>query len=227
MKFCKMAIIFSLSLCLSACANGNYKNEEFIDQKVSSESTEISAASRDTTSEASRNFPESEQTKNDSFIIIGDVTISLNESKQDIFSKLDKAGLNYSELKISDLENTKYDSFYGVAGWFQMYFLKDKCVRLRLISSDSLDDLAEIPQTARGLQPFSTYSQMVEKYGDFYETHSYAGKEVYTIYRYSFDKCICEFGMQGENSDVIYNMDIYILNQYPIYEYGEEMTKSK
>lgn len=227
MKFCKMAIIFYLSLYLSACANGNYKNEEFIDKKISSESTGTSADSGDYTSEASRYFSESEQTENDCSIIMGDLTISLNESKQDIFSKLDKAGLNYSELKISDSENTQYDSFYGVAGWFQMYFFKDECVRLRLISSDSLDDLVEIPQTARGLQPFSTYSQMVEKYGDSYETHSYAGKEVYTIYRYSFDKCICEFGMQGENSDVIYNMDIYILNQYPIYEYGEEMTKSK
>jgi hypothetical protein len=217
-----MAIIFSLSLCLSACANGNYENEEFIDKEISLESTE--------TSEASGNFAESEQTENDCSIIMGDLTISLNESKQDIFSKLDKAGINYSEFIISDSENTKYDSYYDVEVevGFQMYFLKDECVRLRLMScSDSLDDLVELPQTSRGLQPYSTYSQMVEKYGDSYETHSYAGKEVYTIYRYSFDKCICEFGIPGENSDVIYNMDIYISNQYPIYEYGEEIEEKE
>jgi len=218
-----MAIIFSLSFFLVACSNGNLKDEESTDKENISE--DASTVSNDFSSEASSYSSESEQLINHCSIIIGNLTISLNDNKQDIFSKLDKADLKYSELKSSDSENIKYDSFYGVAGWLQIYFLKDECVRLRLISSSSLEDLDEIPQTTRGLQPYSSYSQMVEKYGSSYETYSYTGKQVYTIYRYSFDNCICEFGIQGENTDTIYNIDIYVPNQYPIYHYGEEIQK--
>ena len=101
----------------------------------------------------------------------------------------------------------------------QIYFLNDVCVRLRMldIGPEGSDAVA---QTPRGIRHESTYSQMVEQYGDSYETHAYAGKETYTIYRYAVSDCICEFGIPGENSDSIYNIDIYDPDQYPIYDYG-------
>ena len=49
---------------------------------------------------------------------------------------------------------------------------------------------------------------------------------IYTIYRYSVDDCIYEFGIPDENSDTIYNIDIYLLSQAPIYEYGEEILEA-
>lgn len=62
-------------------------------------------------------------------------------------------------------------------------------------------------------------------YGDSFETHSYSNRIIYTIYRYSINDCIYEFGIQ-EDSDSIYNIDIYLPNQAPIYEYGEEIPKA-
>lgn len=79
-----------------------------------------------------------------------------------------------------------------------------------------------IPQTVRGLHQGSTYSQMLEQYGDDFETHTYAGKEIYKIYRYSVNDCIYEYGIFRENPDSIYNIDIYVPDQSPIYDYGEE-----
>lgn len=37
---------------------------------------------------------------------------------------------------------------------------------------------------------------------------------------------IYEFGIPDENSDTIYNIDIYLLSQAPIYEYGEEILEA-
>lgn len=82
---------------------------------------------------------------------------------------------------------------------------------------------SEHARTTMGIHPGSTYSQMVELYGDSYEMHSYSERIIYTIYRYSVDDCIYEFGIPDENSDTIYNIDIYLLSQAPIYEYGEEI----
>lgn len=161
------------------------------------------------------------QSSDDCSIMIGNISLSINENKQVIFAKLDEAGLEYSEFEPDDPETAKYDACYNIDGVpVQIYFLDDVCVRLRAIS---LDCSYGIVQTARGLQSESTYSRMVELYGDSYETHTYAGKEVYTIYCYFINDFICEFGIPGENRDSIYNIDIYVPSQTPIYDYGEEL----
>ena len=176
--------------------------------------------------ESDSNPPETEQSLDDRSIIIGDISLSINENKQDIFAKLEAAGLDYSEFEPDDPEEAKYDVWYNIDEvYVQMYFLDDVCVRLRAISFDSSYGIV---QTARGLQSRgqpsrSTYSQMVELYGDSYETHAYAGKEVYKIYRYYISDFICEFGIFGEDRDLIYNIDIYVPSQMPIYDYGEEL----
>ena len=64
---------------------------------------------------------------------------------------------------------------------------------------------------------------MVTLYGDSFETHSYSDRITYTIYRYLINDCVYEFGIQ-EHSDSIYNIDIYLPNQAPIYDYGEEIV---
>ena len=164
---------------------------------------------------------ETEPPLNDCSIAIGNLSLSLSESRQDILANLDAAGLDYSEGKPDYPNEAKYDFFYTAAGYLQIYFLDDNCVRIRLIDLESASSWNA--QTARGLQPGDTYSQMTELYGDDFEAHAYAGKEIYTIYRYSAGDCICEFGIFGENSEDIYNIDIYLPSQSPIYEYGEEI----
>ena len=55
---------------------------------------------------------------------------------------------------------------------------------------------SEHARTTMGIHPGSTYSQMVELYGDSYEMHSYSERIIYTIYRYSVDDCIYELEYQ-------------------------------
>lgn len=212
MKLHKITIILSLSLFLTACADNNSAPDSQTQFPV----TNIS------TSEDS-NSSEAEQISNTDSIIIGNTSFSIHESKQDILTKLDEAGLNYSKRKPDNPEEKQpYDFYYDVDD-LQIYFLNDECVRLR--SVHSFEDTDELPYTIQGLSSGSTYSQMVTLYGDSFETHSYSGKLIYTIYRYSINDCIYEFGIQ-ENTDYIYNIDIYLPNQSPIYDYGEEIKKT-
>ena len=172
----------------------------------------------DASAESDSDSSSIEQELDDCSIMIGDISLSIYESKQDILTKLDAAGLDYSEAEPDTPElAAKIDSYYNTGECIQIYFLNDVCVRLRILN------IGEVAQTARGIHPASTYSHMVELYGDSFETHTYAGKLTYTIYRYSFSDCICEFGIPGENLDSIYNVDIYVPSQYPIYDYGEEI----
>lgn len=106
--------------------------------------------------------------------------------------------MNYSESKLDDPIEKRYDSYYHVGTWLQIYFLNDECVRLRMIDID--EGSSEHARTTMGIHPGSTYSQMVELYGDSYEMHSYSERIIYTIYRYSVDDCIYEFGIPDENS---------------------------
>ncbi len=174
----------------------------------------------DDLSESDSNSSSIEHSLDDSSVMMGDISLSLHENKQDIFAKLDAAGVSYSEFQPDNPENAKYDSCYNLWG-MQLYFLNDECVRLRIWNFGS--EGYEVVQTTRGIHHDSTYAQMVDLYGDSYETHTYAGKETYTIYRYSVSDFICEFGIPGENRDSIYNIDIYVPSQSPIYEYGEEI----
>ena len=66
---------------------------------------------------------------------------------------------------------------------------------------------------------------LVEQYGDSYEKHTYIGKERYTIYRYALGECFHEFGIPGEATGEIYNVDVYVSGQMPIYDYGEEIVE--
>lgn len=174
--------------------------------------------------EADGNSPKEEQPLDDYSIFIGDLSLSIYESKEDMLAKLEEAGLECKEFKPDNPEEDKFDSCYNIDAGIQIYFLDEECVRLRVIGA-GLEDLDEIPQTARGIHPGNTYSQMVEQYGDSYESRKYVGKEIYGLFRYFADDYgyILEFGIPGENRDSIYNIDIYDSSQFPIYDYGEEL----
>lgn len=161
------------------------------------------------------------QTDMDVVINIGDFSVSLYESEQEILGKLDKMGLLYE--KVEDSDNKKYDYYYNVgdgeAQFIQVYFLEKECVRIRISSNETF------AHTSRGIYSGNTYSQMVEQYGDSYEKHTYIGKERYTIYRYALGECFHEFGIPGETTGEIYNVDVYVSGQMPIYDYGEEIVE--
>lgn len=219
MKLRKIVTIFSLSLFLTACANNNPAPND-----VSNIQTEA-PTSNGSSSESNNNSSGTEQSTDACAITIGNVSFSIHESKQDILAKLDEIGLNYNEAKPDNLGETRYDSYYHIDAWMQIYFSNNECVRIRVIDIGS-EDPNELAHTTKGIHPGSTYSQMVELYGDSFETHSYDDRGIYTIYRYSVNDCIYEFGIQGEDSDSIYNVDLYIPSQSPIYEYGEEIQKA-
>ena len=161
------------------------------------------------------------QTDMDVVINIGDFSVSLYESEQEILGKLDKMGLLYE--KVEDSDNKKYDYYYnigdGEAQFIQVYFLEKECVRIRISSNETF------ALTSRGIYSGNTYSQMVDQYGDSYEKHTYKGKERYTIYRYALGECFHEFGIPGEATGEIYNVDVYVSGQMPIYDYGEEIVE--
>lgn len=160
------------------------------------------------------------QTDRDVVINIGDFSVSLYESEQEILGKLDKMGLLYE--KVEDSDNKKYDYYNvgdGEAQFIQVYFLEKECVRIRISSNETF------AYTSRGIYSGNTYSQMVEQYGDSYEKHTYMGKERYTIYRYALGECFHEFGIPGEATGEIYNVDVYVSGQMPIYDYGEEIVE--
>ena len=161
------------------------------------------------------------QTDMDVVINIGDFSVSLYESEQEILGKLDKMGLLYE--KVEDSDNKKYNYYYNVgdgeAQFVQVYFLEKECVRIRISSNETF------AHTSRGIYSGNTYYQMVEQYGDSYEKHTYIGKERYTIYRYALGECFHEFGIPGETTGEIYNIDVYVSGQMPIYDYGEEIVE--
>ena len=160
-----------------------------------------------------------EHIDSDTVINIGDLSVSLYENEQEILSELDKAGLKYEKVEHTD--NKKYNYYYNVGDgadeFIQVYFLDEECVRIR-INSDEM-----FAHTSKGIHPGNTYFQMVEQYGDSYERHTYMGKEMYTVYRYMLRGEVIEFGIPGDATAEIYNVDIYVLDQFPIYDYGEEL----
>ena len=157
----------------------------------------------------------------DVVINIGDFSVSLYEGEQEILGKLDKMGLLYE--KVEDSDNKKYNYYYNVgdgeAQFIQVYFLEKECVRIRISSNETF------AHTSRGIYSGNTYSQMVDQYGNSYEKHTYMGKERYTIYRYALGECFHEFGIPGEATGEIYNVDVYVSGQMPIYDYGEEIVE--
>lgn len=71
------------------------------------------------------------QPANDHTVLMGELMISIAESKQDITTKLNAADLSYVEIAADDEHKGKYDSYYGIGASLQVYFLDDKCVRIR------------------------------------------------------------------------------------------------
>lgn len=84
------------------------------------------------TSATSEDIPiQTEQPLNEHTVIMGDLTFSIYESKEDITTKLNEAGLGYDEYYLDDGDKKgNYDSRYAVGTSLQVYFLDDLCVRL-------------------------------------------------------------------------------------------------
>ncbi len=222
-RIIKVVAIFVISFLLSACTNGDHVSEETLPDNTPIKQVDNSSAS-ESSPESDNHSAVTDPLLNDDSVTIGDVSLSLSESKQDILAKLEAAGFDYGEVQPDSPNEASYDLYYNTAGCLQIYFLDDICVRIRLINLNSASDWNA--QTARGLHPGYTYSQMIDLYGNDYETHAYSYKGIYTIYRYSIGDCICEFGIEGGNRDSIYNIDIYLPSQSPIYKYGEEVTET-
>lgn len=56
------------------------------------------------------------------------------------------------------------------------------------------------------------------------KTYLYGQREIYH-YRYALGECFHEFGIPGEATGEIYNVDVYVSGQMPIYDYGEEIVE--
>lgn len=219
--FNSMVILF-FSFLLSACANKNQVPEKNLPDNTPDNRAESSTANS-ALPESESHSVENEPILNNSSIAIEDMSLSLSESKQDIIEKLETSGLDYSEVQPDYPDEVEYDSYYNVAGGcIQIYFLNDSCVRIRLTDLQSASSWKI--QTTKELRPGDTYTQMIELYGDDFETHTYSYKGIYTVYRYSIEDFIYEVGIPGEDSEEIYNIDIYLPSQSPIYKYGEEIS---
>lgn len=222
MKIRKMAAVFSLFLLLSACTNNNPPSSDPTSETppapsetstLQPEETSVAESSPD---ESSSTSPEAETVLSDYSVTIGDLTISLYENKQDIMDKLNKTNLSYNiKYNAGYVGYNEYESYCTIDEALNVYFKDDTCVRLSFIN--------EVPQTAKGIHKDDSYSQVIEQYGDSFETHIYADHGIYQIYRYSSSDYICEFGVLPEISDGIENIEIYTPDQYPLYDYGEEL----
>lgn len=193
-----------LALTLAACSsNGNSGQPSQTHKEIRTQET----------------LPESDETEDpdNCSIIVGGESLSIYESKQDIMSKLDKADLSYREGEPDTPDESRYDSYIYIGRWMQIYFLNNECVRLRVID---VDGSRKFVRTDKGIAPGNTYSKMTELYGDDFETHLYDSGR-YKVYRYAFDDCIYEFGTEGS----IYNIDVYVPDQAPVYDYGEEIQE--
>lgn len=222
-RFFKITAILTLSFLLTACASKNHVSEETLPDSTPINQMDNSSAN-ESSPESDNHSVVTDLPLHDDSVTVGDVSLSLSESRQDILAKLETAGIDYSDVQPDSSKETSYDLYYNAAGCLQIYFLDDTCVRIRLIALNSASDWNA--QTAKGLHPGDTYSQMIDLYGDDYETQAYSYKGIYTVYRYSTGDYICEFGIAGENRDSIYNIDVYFPSQFPIYEYGEEIQES-
>ena len=229
------AIIFTLSMGIMAGCFIAKDNTEDIHGQFRAETKDILLENTQVDGlllESDSNSPETEQVSPGYFISIGNLTMALYEDKQDITDKLNENGLHYNEydydLKYSDAEYNKYDSYYMVGesplgtdasqwvdAFLYIYFKDGICVRLQSWN--------EIPETALGIHEGDSYSQLIEQYGDSFEKHTYNAHGVYNVYLYSYQDYICEFCIVEAYPDSIYGVDIYVPSLYPVYFYGEEV----
>lgn len=229
------AIIFTFSVgILSGCSSAKDYTEDTHGQfRVETKDNLLENTQMDELlPESDSSSSETEQISGDYFISIGDLTISLYESKQEITDKLNEHSHNYNEydsdMKYSDSDYNKYDSYYMVdesplgtdaSQWVDaclwIYFKEGICVRLKSWN--------EIPETALGIHEDDSYSRLIEQYGDSFEKHTYNAHGVYNVYLYSYDDYICEFCIVEAYPDSIYRIDIYVPSLYPVYDYGEEI----
>ena len=156
----------------------------------------------------------------DCTMTVGELSLSVGESKEEILTRLEEAGLGYLTTEPDDPQEAGYELLCALdEAWIQIFFQEDACVRLRAIGVDE----GEAVRTARGLRAGDTVSRMEELYGTSFEKRSYADRGLYTVYRYDLGELVCECGVPGEDRDLIYNVDVYLPSQAPIYDYGEEL----
>lgn len=115
------AIIFTFSVgILSGCSSAKDYTEDTHGQfRVETKDNLLENTQMDELlPEYDSSSSETEQISGDYFISIGDLTISLYESKQEITDKLNEHSHNYNEydsdMKYSDSDYNKYDSYYMV-----------------------------------------------------------------------------------------------------------------
>lgn len=233
------AIIFSFSTAILAGCSSAKNNTEDTRGQLKAETLETKDISFENNQigelfpESDSNLSETEQLSVDYSISIGDLTIALYESKQDITNKLNENSLNYNEydsdMKYEGSDYNKYDSYYMVgespldtdkSQWVDaflcVYFKDGICVRL--------ESKNEIPETALGIHEDDAYSQLIEQYGDSFEKYTYNAHGVYNVYLYSYNDYICEFCILEDYPDSIYGIDIYVPSLYPVYDYGEKVS---
>lgn len=100
----------SLEELLSACANKYpVSDEKLLDHTLSNQIDHSTA--NDSLPESGMYAVETEPQLNDCSVTIGNVTLSLSESRQDIVAKLEEADFDYSESKPDYPDEAKYDFF--------------------------------------------------------------------------------------------------------------------
>lgn len=138
-----------------------------------------------------------------------DVTISLQDAKEDIIGRLIDKKIMYNETE----EYLMLDSSVC------LYFNNDnKCERISLLDS--------IPVIAKGIHKGDTISDMINQYGNDYEKKTYCYKGYYDEYRYNFEDFIMEFGVYDGDPNILLNVDIYSQECGPIYNHGPLLEKS-
>ena len=224
MKKQKYIIIFIImSLALAICGTLFIRNYAIETPELDSTSLIIANSLQETTeaiikpSEDPKTEPEIDPeqfTVTDDSVKYKGIVISLGDIKNDVLKLM-----NNNEIQI-----TLTEEYLLLDTSLCLYFNEDdKCVRLSLLDP--------IPQTTKGLHNEDTFDNMVNCYGNSYEKTVYTHKGIYEVYRYYNDDYILEFGMEIildynnfdatiANSFIIDNVEIYVQEIYPIYNYG-------
>ncbi len=208
------AAVLALTLFLSACAGRTPIAGQSSPEISAANDADVSQAGTRTAGEDSPGSesvsepPETEPVLSDDTVILGDLTFSLYENRQDFTAKLTGADISYTYSAVPGSDSS---GSYRIGQALTAYFENDICVRFRFWN--------EAPQTGRGIRKGDSYAQMTKQYGEPHDQYTLHYKGEYDAYVYSFDDCVCEFGIArtAPDADSFYNIDVYIPDLFPAY----------